>query len=433
MPSPDIARTRLLQIYAAAVDAVQGQRCVRDYLSRLPAVRTPPGSLPPRHIDPSAGGGGATLSQTGPVYVIALGKAACSMARGALDVLNTRIARAYVVTKEGYDESLPWPCHTAGHPLPDERSLSAGTGLLEFIAALPRDAEVLVLLSGGASTLVESPAPGVDLARLRAANEWLLASGLDITQCNRVRKSLSLIKGGRLAARLAPRPVLCLAISDVPGNDAAIIASGPLVEDTQHSDTDIPGLPDFLRRSLLHPPPRPERNVFRAVRMDIIATLDQAKTAAAAAATQLGYHAILHPALVTGDAAAAGGRLAQQLRAAEPGDLHIWGGETTVRLPPSPGRGGRNQHLALAAALSLQGDANVLLLAAATDGSDGPGEDAGALVDGDSVARARLHGVDAATALAAADAGSLLAASGDLITTGPTGTNVTDIMLGLKY
>ncbi len=376
---------------------------------------------------------GASLSQTDPVIVIALGKAACSMARGALDVLAERIARAYVVTKDGYDESLPWPCYTAGHPLPDERSLAAGTGLIEFIAALPQDAEVLVLLSGGASALVESTVPGVDLAQLRAANEWLLASGLDIAQCNRVRKSLSLIKGGRLAAFLAPRPVLCLAISDVPGDDPAIIASGPLVEDTQPSDADIPGLPDFLRQSLQHPPPRPDRNVFRAVRVDIIATLDQAKTAAATAARQLGYHVILHPTLVTGDAAAAGERLAQQLRVAEPRDLHIWGGETTVRLPPSPGRGGRNQHLALAAALSLQGCPDVLLLAAATDGSDGPGEDAGALVDGESVARGALHGVDGLAALAAADAGTLLAASGDLIATGPTGTNVMDIMLGLKY
>lgn len=433
MPSPEPARTRLLEIYSAAVDAVQGQRCVRAYLSKYIATRSQPGASPTRGVGRPDGGANIHIALSGPVYVIALGKAACSMARGALDVLGENIANAYVLTKDGYAENLPWPCYTAGHPLPDARSLAAGTGLVEFIAALPRDAEVLVLLSGGASALVEYPAPGVDLALLRAANAWLLASGLDIAQCNRVRKGLSQIKGGRLAAFLAPRPVLCLAISDVPGDAAAIIASGPLVEDTQQSDTDIAGLPDFLRRSLQRPPPLPDRDVFRSVRMDIIATLDQAKTAAAVAARQLGYHAILHPTLVTGDAAAAGMTVAQSLRAADTGDVHIWGGETTLRLPPSPGRGGRNQHLALAAALSLQDYPNVLLLAAATDGSDGPGEDAGALVDGGSVARAALHGVDATAALAAADAGSLLAASGDLIATGPTGTNVMDIMLGLKY
>ncbi len=433
MPSPESERTRLLEIYAAAVDAVQGQPCVRAYLAQHMATRAQPGASPPRGVDRNPGGAGLRLTLSGPVYVIALGKAACSMARGAHDVLGGNIADAYVVTKEGYAEDLPWPCHTASHPLLDERSLAAGRGLLDFIAALPRDAEVLVLLSGGASALVESPAPGIGLAQLRAANEWLLASGLDIAQFNRLRKSLSLIKGGRLAATLAPRPVLCLAISDVPGDDPAIIASGPLVEDTQTGEPDIPGLPDFLRLALQNPPPRPPRDVFRSVHMEIIATLDQAKDTAAAAARRLGYRVTLHPALVTGDAAEAGARLAQPLCAAAAGDLHIWGGETTVRLPPSPGRGGRNQHLALAAALSLQACPDVLLLAAATDGSDGPGEDAGALVDGGTVARGALHGADAAAALAAADAGSFLAASGDLIATGPTGTNVMDIMVGLKY
>ena len=433
MPSPESRRTRLLEIYAAAVAVVQGQRCVREYLWRDAAVPAQAASARQPATGLFDAGASPRLPPTGPVYVIALGKAACSMTRGALDVLKERIVNAYVVTKDGCEERLPWPCYTAGHPLPDERSLTAGDGLVAFIAALPQDAQVLVLLSGGASALVECPASGVDLAQLRAANAWLLASGLDIVECNRVRKRLSRIKGGRLAALLAPRPVLCLAISDVPGNDIATIASGPLMEDTQGGDWDIAGLPAFLHPLLQHPPPLPDRDVFRSVRMEIVATLDQAMTAAAAAATALGYHAILHSDRVMGDAAAAGARVAQQLCAAHTGELHIWGGETTLRLPPTPGRGGRNQHLALAAALGLQGYAQVFLLAAATDGSDGPGEDAGALVDGDSVARAALHGVDAATALATADAGSALAASGDLIATGPTGTNVMDIMLGLKY
>lgn len=432
MPSPETHRTRLLEIYAAALAAVQGQRCVREYLSRA-AIHAPVAATQPPDPSRSDPDANSHLPRTGPVHVIALGKAACSMTRGALDVLKERVVNAYVVTKDGGEERLPWPCRTAGHPLPDERSLAAGDRLLAFIAALPPDAQVLVLLSGGASALVESPAAGVDLALLRAANAWLLASGLDIAACNRVRKRLSRIKGGRLAALLAPRPVWCLAISDVPGDDPAIIASGPLVEDTQGGDLNLDVLPPFLHPLLRHPPPLPARDAFRSVRMVIIATLNQALTAAATAATAMGYHAVLHPDRLTGDAAATGAVVAQQLRAAKAGELHVWGGETTVRLPSSPGCGGRNQHLALAAALGLQGSTQVFLLAAATDGSDGPGEDAGALVDGETVARAALHDVDAVSALAAADAGTALAASGDLIDTGPTGTNVMDIILGLKY
>lgn len=467
MPSPEAQRARLLQIYAAALAAVQGQRCVREYLlrdtatlARAAAAQAPDANradaaasphLPHAGTEHAIASGKTACSMTrgaldvlpdadasprlphaGPVHVIALGKAACSMTRGALDVLKERLVNAYVVTKDGGEERLPWPCYTAGHPLPDERSLAAGDGLLAFIAALPPDAQVLVLLSGGASALVESPAAGIDLAQLRAVNTWLLASGLDIVECNRVRKRLSRIKGGRLAALLAPRPVWCLAISDVPGDDPAIIASGPLVEDTQGDDMNPDALPAFLQPLLQHPPPLPQRDAFRCVRMAIIATLDQALSAAATAATMMGYHAVLHPHRLTGDAAATGTAVAQHLRAAHTGELHIWGGETTVQLPPSPGSGGRNQHLALAAALALQGSTQIFLLAAATDGSDGPGEDAGALVDGGTVARATLNEIDAVAALAAADAGTALAASGDLINTGATGTNVMDIILGLK-
>ncbi|MCK7580211.1 MAG: hypothetical protein MZV65_34185 [Chromatiales bacterium] len=142
--------------------------------------------------------------------------------------------------------------------------------------------------------------------------------------------------------------------------------------------------------------------------------------------------AIAEPEFITGDAATVGARLAQGLRAAAPGTVRVWGGETTVTLPPRPGRGGRCQQLALAAALELNGSTGTWLLAAGTDGSDGPTEDAGALVDGGTIGRGELAGADAVAALGAADAGSFLEASGDLVQTGPTGTNVMDLMLGLR-
>jgi len=402
-------RQNLLRIFQAALVAVNGRARVRDYLN---------------HHSVSA-----------PLYLISLGKAACAMAQGARDALGTGIVDALIVTKQGYAEALPWPVREAGHPLPDEHSLAAGQALLDFVVRIPVSANILVLLSGGASALVEALPPGAGLDQLRRVNEWLLASGLDIAAMNRIRKNLSRIKGGRLATLLVSRPVLCLAISDVPGNDPRAIGSGPLVADADlQAAFDPRPLPAFIVESLRHatPAPPPGDGCFRNVRFEIIARLDDAMRAAAAAAHGYGYRASLHPELLDGDTLETGRRLAQQLLAAPAGEVQIWGGETTLLLPPHPGRGGRNQSFALAAALALQGQENVWLLAAGTDGTDGPTIDAGALVDGDTVRRGEAKGLKAQGTLAAADAGRFLEASGDLIQTGPTGTNVMDLVLGLR-
>jgi hydroxypyruvate reductase len=184
-----------------------------------------------------------------------------------------------------------------------------------------------------------------------------------------------------------------------------------------------------LRQSA--PLPAPEEACFRTVQLRIIATLADAKRAAATAAAAHGYAVAVEPQFVSGDALAAGAQLAEKLLASPPDVVHIWGGETTVRLPEHPGRGGRNQSLALAAALRLAGT-NGVLLAAGTDGTDGPTEDAGALVDGGTVGRGAAVGLDARAALLAADAGTFLEAAGDLLHTGPTGTNVMDLMIGIR-
>jgi hydroxypyruvate reductase len=329
----------------------------------------------------------------------------------------------------------------AGHPLPDETSLAAGEQLEAFVARIPARAQVLVLLSGGGSALLERLPPGMGLADLRRLNEWLLASGLDIHAMNAIRKRLSLVKGGRLAKHLAPRPVLCLAISDVRGDDPRSIASGPLTPEPAMSRIEAPAaipdegrLPEFVRGLLAKAPPlpAPDDPCFQGVRYEIIARNEDAKRAAAEAARARGYRVVVESAFIEGEAVGAGERLAHTLLDSAPGVLHVWGGETTVVLPPRPGRGGRCQALALAAARALRGRENTYLLAAGTDGSDGPTEDAGALVDGASVARGEREGLDAAGALAAADAGTFLEAGGDLIQTGATGTNVMDLMLGLR-
>ncbi len=406
MPTIAQARQDLLKLFAAAVAAVNGRTRVRAALEH------------------------ESLGED--VYVIALGKAAVPMTQGALDALGSRIRDAVIVSKDAGGVTLPWPVIESGHPLPDARSLAAGERVYAFAQQLPPDAQVLVLLSGGASALAEKLVPGVDLAALQRLTHWMLGTGLDIATMNRMRKRLSLLKGGRLAQQLYPRRTLCLAISDVPGDDPRAIGSGPLV--AEGGAELLPGdAPPFVREALSRaaPLPAPDDACFRAVQFRIIATLADAKRGAAEAAVAHGYAVSMEPEFVSGDALAAGAQVAERLLASPPDVVHIWGGETTVRLPEHPGRGGRNQSVALAAALHLAGS-KAVLLAAGTDGTDGPTEDAGALVDGGTVGRGAAQGLDARAALVAADAGTFLEAAGDLVHTGPTGTNVMDLMIGIR-
>ncbi len=405
---PADPRQQLLEILLAAVAAVGGRTRVAGYLRAQPV--------------------------TAPIYLIAVGKAACAMASGAHEVLGDRIRGGLVVTKRGSAEPLPWPVLEAGHPVPDESSLDAGEKLIRFVQSIPPDVQVLVLLSGGASALVEALPAGVGLREWQDINRWLLASGFDIHAMNAVRKRLSRIKGGRLAQLLYPRQVLCLAISDVPGDEPRSIGSGPLVADEPGVLPDLAGAPETLQVALVKSPPQPKTGdpCFRNVEFRIIATLADAKQAAADATRKLGYGVNVHPEFIEGDAIETGARLARELLESKAGVVHVWGGETTIKLPPHPGRGGRNQSLALSAALTMQNQKNVWLLSAGTDGTDGPTEDAGALVDGETIRRGELHGPLAREALTKADAGTFLEAGGDLIQTGSTGTNVMDLMLGLR-
>jgi hydroxypyruvate reductase len=370
--------------------------------------------------------------------IVAIGKAASAMLDGALEVLPD--SRALLITKDGHVS--PALHHRAGveiveagHPLPDARSLDAGRRLLAFIAAAPADRPLLFLLSGGASSLVEVLPVGVSLEDWRRVNTWLLGSGLDIHAMNAVRKRLSRIKGGRLLEHLGGQRALVLLISDVPGDDPASIGSGllsPWVSawaEAALSDT----LPDWLR-ALLNAAPFPpalDDPRWASVEARILAGNATALDGAVRAALCLGVPIHRHDELLRGDAAETGARLARELIDAPPG-VHLWGGETTVNLPEQPGRGGRNQHLALSAALALEGQTGIALLAAGTDGTDGVTEDAGACVDGDTVALMRARGIDPGDALRRFDSGTALDVAGALVHTGPTGTNVMDVVLALK-
>ena len=400
-------REVLLALFTAALARVNGARVVADYLIQHPLTQ--------------------------PCDLIAMGKAACAMATGALRH-DDMIRRGLVITKHGHlDHALckdtRLVCLESDHPVPGPASLAAGQRLLAWFAESAADS-FLFLISGGTSSLVEVLPKGMTLQDLQALNAALLASGGDIGQINRVRRAVSCIKGGRLARYLKGRKALVLLISDVPNDDPRVIGSGLLVP--PHDTPDLSGLPaplpDRLKQSLALTSPAPED--FAAISTAIVARLADAKQAAASAAQQRGYPVTVYETPLAGEAASVGIGIADVLRCARPG-IHIWGGETSVSLPPNPGRGGRNQHLALTAASVMAGRDDLYLLAAGTDGTDGPTEDAGALVDGGTIARGQARGFDAQACLARANAGSFLNASGDLIRTGPTGTNVMDLVLGL--
>jgi glycerate 2-kinase len=406
------SRRTLLDLFGAALEAVSGQGAVARRL--------------------------AGWEVGAPVVLLAVGKAAQAMTAGARTVLGERLARGLVVSKVGHlDSSLltAWGLEglEAGHPLPTAGSLLAGRRALGVLDGLKSDEGLLVLISGGASSLLEVPAADLGLADLVRVNEWLLGSGLPIAEVNGVRKSLSAIKGGGLLRWLQGRAARVLAISDVPGDNPSAIGSGLLVPEPDLGARLAPlRLPAWLREKVAVG--LQERGALPPVgpRIEIVANLDLAKQAVAEAAQARGLPVYLHRGLLEGEAADRGRELARALLAGNAG-LHVWGGETTVRLPPHPGRGGRNQQLALAAAMVLAGHEGVCLLSAGTDGSDGPTDDAGALIDGGTLARARAAGLDAQAALRAADAGTLLAATADLVRTGPTGTNVMDLVLGYCF
>jgi glycerate 2-kinase len=379
----DPRRTLLLDLFQTGLARVHGRHCVSAALAAAE-----PGS---------------------PVWVAAIGKAATAMALGAYDALGAAIERTLIITRDpedlgGFAGAAVPEVWLGSHPVPDERSLAAGARLLAWVDELPRDVWPLFLISGGASSLVELPAPGATLEDLAALTRLSFTSGMAIGELNARRAALSRIKGGRLAARLAGRAARALFVSDVPHDDPRVIGSGLMGP--------VPGGADRIERT-------------------VVASIDQAVAAVAARAVQLGLG--VHPPSerFAGSAERLAARFAHELHLGT-AQLRVWGGESTVELPPQPGRGGRNQHLALAAARLIAGHSELALLAAGTDGSDGVTEDAGALVDAESCARIALAQLDADDCLAQADSARALAASGDLVHTGPTGTNVGDLVIGLK-
>lgn len=368
----DTAANIAIAIWQAGVDAVGG------YCSVATALQDQPGGPPDQ--------------------IIAVGKAAGTMARAALDHFGP--APTLVVTKDGHGAGLPDHVHLieASHPVPDARSLAAGRALRESVQAMPKGSDLLLLVSGGASSLAEDLVDGKTLDDLTALNQRLLASGQDIGAMNRERRKVSRIKGGGLLGHFHGAQARVLAISDVPGDDLGVIGSGI-------------GSP-------------PETPPF-AITTRIVASNTHARAAAVAAAQAQGLMVLANEESLHDDLPVLARALGPRLIAMAKGVM-ILGGEPTVVLPPNPGQGGRNQALALALAREIAGTTGLTIVVGGTDGTDGPTDAAGAIVDG------TTWGDGAQQALLAADSGRYLQDRRALLTTGPTGTNVMDLIVALR-
>jgi glycerate 2-kinase len=365
----------------------------------------------------------------GRTFVAAAGKAAASMAlaverhwprAAALDGLAiTRYAHGLATQRIRVLE--------AGHPVPDAAGESAARELLAQVRALRPDDLLLALVSGGGSSLLSLPADGVPMEGLKAMTRSLLRSGATIQEINTVRKHLSAIQGGRLAAACRA-PVLALIVSDVTGDDATHVASGPCAPDP----TTVGDAQAVLRKYGISAPgpfsetPKPGDPLFARVENRVVATARRSLEAAAAVFAARGLAPVVLGDDITGEARDVAGDMAAQARGAARGAVLISGGECTVTVRGERGRGGRCAEFLLALAIALEGDPRVHAIAADTDGIDGSEDNAGAVASPDTLARASQLGLNARACLERNDSYEFFAALGDLVVTGPTRTNVND-------
>ncbi len=382
----------------------------------------------------------------GRVLVLGAGKSAAVMAAAVEAAWPGLPLTGLVVTRYGH--AVPTrriAVVEASHPVPDAAGEAAARRMLDLVRGLRPEDLVLFLVSGGGSALLALPAPGLTLADKQAVNRALLASGATIHEMNCVRRHLSAIKGGRLAAAAHPARVVTLAISDVPGDDPAVIASGPTVPDpTRFADARALvarhgiALPEAVARHLAAAAaetPKPGDPRLARAEFRMIATPRLALDAAAEAARPLGLAPLILGDALEGEAREVGTVLAGIARSVRAHGLPVAapavllsGGETTVTIRTAqPGTGGRNTECLLGAALALAGAPGIWSLMADTDGIDGAGDAAGAIAAPDTLARARAAGLDPRAALDRHDSHTLFAALGDAVVTGPTLTNVNDV------
>ena len=423
-------REDVLALMQAGLDAVDPTRLTVEYLEQREEEIAPRGRL----------------------VLLALGKAAAEMARGALSVLGPRIADGIVIAPTQHEiEGLR--CFTGGHPYPNETGRAGAAAALELASGLGADDAMLALISGGGSALATLPAVGIPLDDLAAVTRILSDAGVDVLELNAVRKHLDQLKGGRLAQAAEPAHVIGLVLSDVVDDRLDIIASGPLTPARGTFEEAIAILerhdlwermPNSVRSHLergrdgeLPPPPGDRDTCFREIEMHVVGNYATSIRAMRERAAEMGHRVLVQGTPLVGEAREVGADLGRMIRSIReqrspvpPPVCLLSGGETAVTVR-GRGLGGRNQELALAAAIEMDGVERVCLASVGTDGLDGPTDAAGALATGDTLARAREKGLDAVALLDDNDSHRFFGALGDLIRTGPTGTNVADFQIVL--
>jgi hydroxypyruvate reductase len=388
------------------------------------------------------------------ILVVGAGKAGAPMAKALEDLLGDRIAEGVIVVKEGHGLPLKHVrIHEASHPVPDERGIRGAEEILALADGAGERDLVLCVISGGGSALLVAPAEGVTLADKQEVTRLLLACGADIHEINTVRKHLSRAKGGGLARLAYPATVVSLILSDVIGDDLNVIASGPAVPDTStFADTrqvfdrydiwhELPQSVQIrIERGLagdIKDTPKAGDDVFQRCYSELVGTNIQALIAAAKAAEHKGYQTLILSSVVEGEAREVVKMFtafAKEVRNSgnpipAPACI-LCGGETTVTIQ-GEGKGGRNQEFALAAAMNIDGLENIVVLSGGTDGTDGPTDAAGAIADGRTMARAGAMQLDPLDFLRRSDSYHFFQPLGDLIITGPTRTNVSDVYMVL--
>ena len=386
------------------------------------------------------------------VIVVGAGKASARMGEALERLLGRRIAGGLINTKYGHQARLKRiGLNECGHPVPDAAGVEGARKIAALVAEATAEDLVVCLISGGASALLPLPAEPITLDEKQETTRLLLACGATIREINAVRKHISAIKGGQLARLAAPATVIALLLSDVIGDPLDVIGSGPTAADestfaTAWSVIEKYALQDRIPAVTRHrleagmfgeidETPKPGEVCFRRVQNLIVGSNRLAVNAAACSARERGYKPVVLSTLIEGetrDIASMHAAILKEAiatgRPARPPVCFISGGETTVTLR-GDGLGGRNQEFALACALALDGVAGAVALSGGSDGTDGPTDAAGALADGRTLARAQALGLDAAAALQRNDSYHFFDALGDLIRTGPTGTNVMDVRL----
>jgi glycerate 2-kinase len=437
-PDP-VRRSRILPVLEAALAAVDPYQAVQNFL-KLDGSKLTIGD---QQLD---------LDQYQRVLVLGAGKAGAPMVAAVEERLGDRISGGLMVVKSGHGgPSSHVEVVEASHPMPDAAGVAAGKRILELAAMTGPDDLVIVLLSGGGSALLVAPAEGVTLADKQAMTDALLSCGANIQEINCLRKHCSALKGGQLARAAMPAHVATLALSDVIGSPLDVIASGPTVPDrtTWHDAWEIvqryelaQKLPTAIIRRLeaglagdLADTPKAGDPAFARTINLVVADNRLAAEAAARAAAAQGFNPILLTTYLEGEASqvakvlvALGKEVHTHHAPVAPPACLILGGETTVTLGTQSGQGGRNQELALGAALALRDHPAITIVALATDGTDGPTDSAGAMADSKTVERAAAAKLDAVTHLRRHDAYPLLSATRDLLHTGPTQTNVNDLL-----